>query len=147
ARPAAADLAPTSAPGERAGRAGGRAFRRAGAHDPLRGRAVIQLRIERRMVLKIPWGLVGVTLAIALLGIWNLASASRPPHTPLWARQLLTLGVGLTAGVVIALMDYRFVQRMAWSIYGLNALALAGLRFVGHRGQGEGSWGAPGAPP
>ena len=33
-------------------------------------------------------------MAIALLGIWNLASASRPPHTPLWARQLLNLGVG-----------------------------------------------------
>ena len=42
----------------------------------------MQLRIERRMVLKIPWGLVGVTLAIALLGIWNLASASRPPLWP-----------------------------------------------------------------
>jgi rod shape determining protein RodA len=98
------------------------------------------LRIERRMVVKIPWGLVAVTLAIALLGIWNLASASRPPHTPLWARQLLNLGVGVLAGVGVCLIDYRFVQRMAWSIYGLNALALAGLRFVGHRAKGEASW-------
>ncbi len=61
-----------------------------------RGCAVmVGLRIERRMVVKIPWGLVAVTLAIALLGIWNLASASRPPHTPLWSRQLLNLGVGV----------------------------------------------------
>jgi rod shape determining protein RodA len=98
------------------------------------------LRIERRMVVKIPWGLVAVTLAIALLGIWNLASASRPPHTPLWARQLLNLGVGVVAGVGVCLIDYRFVQRMAWSIYGLNVLALAGLRFLGHRAKGEASW-------
>ncbi|RPH66352.1 MAG: rod shape-determining protein RodA, partial [Myxococcaceae bacterium] len=100
----------------------------------------MQLRIERRMVLKIPWGLVGVTLAIALLGIWNLASASRPPHTPLWARQLLNLGVGLSAGVLIGLMDYRFIQRMAWPIYAANAAALMALKFIGHRAKGEGSW-------
>jgi rod shape determining protein RodA len=82
------------------------------------------LRIERRMVLKVPWGLVAVTLVIALLGIWNLASASRPPHTPLWARQLLNLGVGVAAGIGVCLMDYRFIQRMAWPIYGANAAAL-----------------------
>ena len=54
----------------------------------------MQLRIERRMVPHIPWGLVGAALLIAVLGIWNLASASRPPHTPLWTRQSINLGVG-----------------------------------------------------
>jgi rod shape determining protein RodA len=92
------------------------------------------------MVLKIPWGLVAVTLAIALLGIWNLASASRPPHTSLWARQLLNLGVGVAAGVGVCLMDYRFIQRMAWPIYGANAAALMALKFIGHRAKGEASW-------
>jgi penicillin-binding protein 2 len=46
-----------------------------GALGPLGGRALMLLRVERRMVLKVPWGLVAVTVAIALLGIWNLASA------------------------------------------------------------------------
>ena len=98
------------------------------------------LRVERRMVLKIPWGLVAVTLAIALLGIWNLASASRPPHSPLWARQLLNLGVGVVAAIGVCLVDYRLVQRSAWTIYGLNAAALCALKFIGHRAKGEASW-------
>ncbi|MGO9830007.1 MAG: rod shape-determining protein RodA, partial [Myxococcaceae bacterium] len=57
------------------------------------------LRIERRMVPHVPWGLVAVTLAIAALGIWNLASASRPPHAPLWTRQTVNLAVGLLAAL------------------------------------------------
>ena len=101
---------------------------------------MVGLRIERRMVVKIPWGLVAVTLAIALLGIWNLASAARPPHTPLWSRQLLNLGVGLVAGVGVCLIDYRFIQRMAWPIFGLNTAALMALRVVGHRAKGAESW-------
>ena len=77
----------------------------------------MQLRIERRMVPHDSVGADAVTLAIALLGIWNLASASRPPHSPLWARQLLYLGVGRGGRVGVCLMDYRFIQRMAWPIY------------------------------
>jgi rod shape determining protein RodA len=37
-------------------------------------------------------------------------------------------------------MDYRFVQRMAWPIYGANAAALMALKFIGHRAKGEASW-------
>ena len=58
----------------------------------------------------------------------------------MWSRQLLNLGVGLLAGVGVCLIDYRFVQRMAWQIFGLNALALLALRLVGHRAKGEASW-------
>jgi rod shape determining protein RodA len=48
--------------------------------------------------------------------------------------------VGLTAGIGVCLMDYRFVQRMAWPIYGANAAALMALKFIGHRAKGEASW-------
>ena len=98
------------------------------------------LRIERRMVPHVPWGLVAVTLAIAVLGIWNLASASRPPHSPLWTRQTINLGVGLLAALGVCLVDYRFIQRMAWPFYGLNVALLLLLRVLGHRAKGEVSW-------
>src|SRR5262249_46000394 len=137
----AAARAPSAAdPGNRAGHAGLRSLGRPGAPGSLGGRALMLLRVERRMGLKIPWGLVAVPLAIALLGIWNLASASRPPHTPLWARQLLNLGVGVLAGVGVCLMDYRFIQRMAWPIYGLNAAALLALKVIGHRATDQAGW-------
>ena len=98
------------------------------------------LRIERRMVPHVPWGLVAVTLAIAILGIWNLASASRPPHSPLWTRQTINLGVGLLAALGVCLVDYRFLQRMAWPFYGLNVALLLLLRVLGHRAKGAAMW-------
>jgi rod shape determining protein RodA len=100
----------------------------------------VLLRIERRMVPHVPWGLVAVTLAIAVLGIWNLASASRPPHSPLWTRQAINLGVGLLAALGVCLVDYRFIQRMAWPFYGLNVALLLLLRVLGHRAHGVAGW-------
>ena len=100
----------------------------------------MQLRIEKRMVPHIPWGLVFCALAIAALGVWNLASASRPPHAPVWSSQALYVGVGLFAVVCVCLVDYRWIQRMALPIYLLNIAALVALRFVGHTAKGAESW-------
>ncbi|WP_408890843.1 rod shape-determining protein RodA [Myxococcus faecalis] len=100
----------------------------------------MQLRIERRMVPHVPWGLIICVLAVALLGIWNLASASRPPLAPVWSSQALYLGLGIVAVLVVCLVDYRWIQRMAMPIYVANILALIALRFVGHTAKGAESW-------
>lgn len=100
----------------------------------------MQLRIERRMVPHIPWGLLLCILGISLLGIWNLASASRPPHAPVWSSQALYLGIGLTAALCVCLVDYRVIQRLAWPIYLANIAALIALRFIGHKAKGAESW-------
>jgi rod shape determining protein RodA len=100
----------------------------------------MQLRIERRMVPHVPWGLLFCVLGIAALGIWNLASASRPPHAPVWYSQTLYLGVALGAALVVCLVDYRWIQRMTVPIYVLNIAALIALRFVGHKAKGAESW-------
>lgn len=100
----------------------------------------MQLRFERRMLPNIPWGLVGSSLMIALLGIWNLASAARPPQSPVWKSQLVYLGLGLAVMILVSVVDYRFLQRMAVPLYVINILALIALRFVGHRAKGAESW-------
>ncbi|MBF5041444.1 rod shape-determining protein RodA [Aggregicoccus sp. 17bor-14] len=100
----------------------------------------MQLRIEKRMVPHIPWGLVFCVLAIAGLGVWNLASASRPPHAPVWSAQALYIGVGLFVVLLVCLVDYRWIQRMALPIYLANIAALIALRFIGHKAKGAESW-------
>jgi rod shape determining protein RodA len=100
----------------------------------------MQLRIERRMVPHVPWGLIFCVLGIATLGIWNLASASRPPHAPVWTSQSIYLGVAMTAALIVCLVDYRVIQRLALPIYLLNIAALIALRFVGHTAKGAESW-------
>ncbi len=100
----------------------------------------MQLRIEKRMVPHVPWALIFCVLGIATLGIWNLASASRPPHAPVWTTQSMFLGVAMTAALVVCLVDYRVIQRLALPIYVLNIAALIALRFVGHTAKGAESW-------
>ncbi|ADO71174.1 rod shape-determining protein RodA [Stigmatella aurantiaca] len=92
------------------------------------------------MVPHVPWGLLFCVLGIATLGIWNLASASRPPHAPVWYSQTIYLGVALGAALVVCLVDYRWIQRMTVPIYVLNIVALIALRFVGHKAKGAESW-------
>ncbi|NOK02622.1 rod shape-determining protein RodA [Myxococcus xanthus] len=100
----------------------------------------MQLRIERRMVPHIPWGLIFSVLAVCGLGIWNLASASRPPHSPVWGSQMGYLGISMVAVLVVCLVDYRWIQRMALPIYVGNILLLIALRFFGHTAKGAESW-------
>jgi len=100
----------------------------------------MQLSIEKRMVPHVPWGLIACVLAIAGLGIWNLASAARPPHNNVWTSQTIYLGVSLFAALMVCLVDYRWIQRMTVPIYVINILALIALRFIGHKAKGAESW-------
>jgi rod shape determining protein RodA len=100
----------------------------------------MQLRIERRMMPHVPWGLLGTAIVISLIGIWNLASASRAPHAAVWTSQALYLCFGLVAVVAIALIDYRLMQRLVVPIYVVNLLMLVALRFIGHTAKGAESW-------
>jgi rod shape determining protein RodA len=101
---------------------------------------MLQVRIERRMLPRIPWGLLATAVAIASIGVFNLASAGRPPFNPVWTSQAIYLGLGLLVIAAVCLPDYRFFHRMAIPIYALNILALIALRFVGHSAKGAESW-------
>ena len=39
---------------------------------------------HRRQFAHFPWHVAFVVLAISAIGIWNLASASRSAHAPVW---------------------------------------------------------------
>jgi rod shape determining protein RodA len=101
---------------------------------------MIQLRVERRMLPHVPWALVASMLGVALLGIWNLASASRPPHHPVWGNQTLFLLIGIAIAFAVCLVDYRLIYRMALPIYLLNIAALIAVKVVGHKAKGHESW-------
>ncbi|PZR08393.1 MAG: rod shape-determining protein RodA [Archangium gephyra] len=100
----------------------------------------MQLSVQRRVVANIPWVLVVGVLVTAVVGIYNLASASRPPSSPVWTSQLLYLGVGISLVVGISFVDYRFIQRATVPLYLLNIVALLGLKLFGHTAKGAESW-------
>ena len=100
----------------------------------------MELRVEPRATAHVPWVLVIGVLMTAAVGIYNLASASRPPSSPVWTSQLLYLGVGIALVVVIALVDYRLIQRATVPLYLLNIGALIALKWFGHTAKGAESW-------
>lgn len=100
----------------------------------------MELRVEPRATANVPWVLVIGVLLTSAVGIYNLASASRPPSSPVWTSQLLYLGVGIALVVVMALVDYRLIQRATVPLYFLNIGALLALKVFGHTAKGAESW-------
>jgi rod shape determining protein RodA len=103
------------------------------------------VRFERRMLAHVPWPLIGVTLVISLIGVWNLASAARPPMNPVWINQAAYVGLGLLVMAAVCVVDYRLFYRLALPLFLLNLAALVGLRFFGHTAKGAESWFAIGS--
>jgi len=95
---------------------------------------------DRRSFANMPWALVGATVVTAAVGIYNLASASRPPAQPVWVAQSIYLALGLVVAGVVAMVDSRFIQRMVVPIYVVNLVLLVALFVVGHRAKGAESW-------
>jgi rod shape determining protein RodA len=94
----------------------------------------------RRHLARFEWGLLLVALAIAGLGVWNLESASRNGHGPLWASQLLWLGAGLVCLAVICLWDYRHLLTFSYPLYALVVVLLLLVLFRGKIVLGARRW-------
>ncbi|MBI5548602.1 MAG: rod shape-determining protein RodA [Deltaproteobacteria bacterium] len=87
-----------------------------------------------------PWPLLMVAAGIAALGVWNLISASRAAHSPLWKAQAYWLGVGLAVCLTIMLVDYRYLLRLAYPIYGVVLVLLIAVKLKGHAAMGAQRW-------
>ncbi|MDP2972776.1 MAG: rod shape-determining protein RodA [Deltaproteobacteria bacterium] len=76
--------------------------------------------IDRRLFIHFDWGLLGIVLLIASIGILNLYSVTsngETTGTPLYLKQVLWLAIGLGAMLIIAFVEYRFYTDFAYIIY------------------------------
>jgi len=62
-------------------------------------------RAPGRRLAHYPWHVALLVLSIAALGVWNLASASRSAHAPVWISQLWFMGAGVLLAAAV-----RFLQ-------------------------------------
>jgi rod shape determining protein RodA len=72
---------------------------------------------HRRVFAHFPWHLAFVVIAICAIGIWNLASASRSAHAPVWISQATWMAIGLVLIFAVTLVDTRQFHRLAWVFY------------------------------
>ncbi len=100
----------------------------------------MEMELRHRSVSNAPWTLALAVVGISALGIYNLVSAARPPAESVWKPQLLFLGMGLVAALVVALVDPRLIRKLTVPLFVANLIALVALRFVGTRAKGALSW-------
>jgi rod shape determining protein RodA len=95
---------------------------------------------QRRLFVHFPWHVALLALAISALGVWNLASASRSAHAPVWVSQMWWMGAGALLALGVALLDYRFFMRMSYVIYGVVIVLLLVVLVKGRLVMGARRW-------
>lgn len=101
------------------------------------------MRFDRQLIAHFEWFLPAVTCAICALGLSTLYSATYDPSrdlSPLVVRQLMWLGIGMAAMLLVLVMDYRTLERFAYVIYALAVIMLLLVPVVGVVGGGARRW-------
>jgi rod shape determining protein RodA len=85
----------------------------------------VAVGIDRRLVYNVDWVLLGASLALTLVGVAMIYSATHSGRSPdLYLKQLALVGVGVVGLVVAASLDYRRVADRAALLYALSVVAL-----------------------
>src|SRR6516225_3638841 len=83
-------------------------------------------------VWQISWLYVLLLCALAGVGYVALYSAGGGAPEPYASRHVLRFAAGLVLLIGIALVDIRFIARLAWPIYGVSLALLALVARFGH---------------
>lgn len=99
---------------------------------------------ERTLFKKLDINLIIVILALNVIGLINLYSATHGPTSTdvasLFISQFMWLAVGWTVFLVVTLVDYSIVSRIAMIIYILNLGAILYVTFFGKVALGAQRW-------
>jgi rod shape determining protein RodA len=95
---------------------------------------------QRRPFAHFPAHIGVLVLSISAIGIWNLASASRSAHAPVWIAQTAWMAGGIVLALAITLFDTRTFQRVAWVVYGGVILLLLFVLVKGRVVMGARRW-------
>lgn len=105
----------------------------------------LALQVEERTLFKrIDWNFVLVILALNLVGLINLYSATHGPHSrdvePLFVNQIVWLTAGWSCFFIATLIDYSFISRIAYVVFFLNLGAIVYVSLFGKVALGAQRW-------
>jgi rod shape determining protein RodA len=97
---------------------------------------------DRRLIRDFDWFTLLLALAIAFLGALGIYSSVRGEAgaSHLFLDHLLRLGVGFVALAAVLAVDYRFLVRQGYFLFGFSVLLLVGVELVGKFGMGAQRW-------
>ncbi len=86
------------------------------------------MMIDRRLLAHFDWPLLILVLIISFIGVFNLYSATfGQVEAPLYAKQILWIGIGLAVALFITIFDYRLYRDFAYFFYGISLILLMGV--------------------
>lgn len=89
---------------------------------------------------KLPFVLIALVSAIAVLGFFVLYSAAGSNIEPWCSRQIINFALFMPLSVIIAILDTRLIYRFSYFFYFLVLLALFGVEFFGSVAMGGQRW-------
>jgi rod shape determining protein RodA len=98
--------------------------------------------LDRRQFANLPWALVALIFGIALIGVTTVFSAtytSKGP-SPLFYKQLVWVGIGITIMIFSIIPDYHTVGRFAYVLYAISLVMLVLVMVMGRTGMGAQRW-------
>jgi rod shape determining protein RodA len=95
---------------------------------------------SRRVFARFPWHIAFIVMAICAIGVWNLASASRTAHAPVWIDQAIMMGIGAVLVLAMCFVDYRRFMGIAWVYYAVVIVLLVLVFMQGRTIMGARRW-------
>ena len=98
---------------------------------------------DRRLLLNFDWTLLLTVLALALMGIASLFSATSSWESganPVYLKQMFWLGIGLFVAIGICCFDYRHLEHLGFHFSVINLLLLVAVLLVGKTSMGATRW-------
>ena len=99
--------------------------------------------IDRRLLTNIDWVLAGLVVAVCLLGILNIYSATTPYKiigTAYYIKQFYWMLVGMVVSLMVCSLDYHILEDLSYWFYGFLLFLLIAVLVVGKRSMGATRW-------
>ncbi len=105
----------------------------------------LSLKVEERTIFKkINWTLVVFIFLLNIFGLFNLYSATHGPHSQgiqgLFLAQILWMLISWSLFFILTFLDYKFISKIAYTIYFLNLGAIVFVTFFGAVALGAQRW-------
>jgi len=103
------------------------------------------MQVDRRAVQNFDWLMLGLILAISLIGVMTIYSATRPgmegqPHPVFYIKQLVWIMLGLVCLFVVVKLDYQWFAKLSVIFYAAGLLLLVFVLVKGRVGMGAQRW-------
>jgi rod shape determining protein RodA len=98
--------------------------------------------LTQRRFDNLPWAMVGIIAAIALVGLAAVYSATYTARGPssLFTKQLIWISIGIVLMFLALIPDYHTVGRYAYVLYAISIVLLVLVMVMGRTGMGAQRW-------